>query len=124
MAPIPIRSSHRCLLPDPAATAKLLAVTAPERVPPLQEMSERRRSGFLDLVILDFVGWIVRSERRNATPARAASNRVLARPSVRVALAKAAEPADGSGDEFGACIKLQISLFGPVVKDAGNKLPR
>ena len=68
---------------------------------------------------------MVKTGTRDAIVARLneATNRALAKPSVREALAKiAAEPAGGSPAEFGAFFKSQIAHWGKVVKDAGIKI--
>ena len=52
-----------------------------------------------------------------------AVNKVLAKPSLREALAKlAAEPAGGSPAEFGNFISSQLAYWGKVVKDSNIKM--
>ena len=83
------------------------------------------RRDFPKLIIQDWVGFVVKSGTPDAIIARLneATNRALAKPSVREAFAKiAAEPAGGSPGEFGAHIKSQIAHWGKVVKDAGIKI--
>ena len=64
------------------------------------------------------------SERRNATPARCGEQQGIGETERARGVGEGGRTRRRLWDEFGACIKLQISLFGPVVKDAGNKLPR
>jgi tripartite-type tricarboxylate transporter receptor subunit TctC len=112
---------------DLIATGKLraLAVTAPERMGALKDVPTVVEEGFPELVIQDFVGWVVKKGTPDAIIARLneTANRALAKPSVREAFAKmAAEPAGGSAGEFGAFLKSQIAHWDKVVKDAGIKI--
>jgi tripartite-type tricarboxylate transporter receptor subunit TctC len=112
---------------DLIRTGKLraLAVTAPQRMPEFKDVPTVVEAGFPDLVIQDWVGFLVKSGTPNDIVARLneATNKALAQPSVRAAFAKiAAEPAGGSPAEFGAHINSQIALWGKVVKDAGIKI--
>jgi tripartite-type tricarboxylate transporter receptor subunit TctC len=112
---------------DLIATGKLraLAVTAPTRMPALKDVPTVVEEGFPELVIQDWVGFVVKSGTPDAIVTRLneAINKALAKPNVREAFAKiAAEPAGGSPAELGAHIKSQIAHWGKVVKDAGIKI--
>ena len=108
-----------------AGKLRALAVTAPERIPALKDVPSVVEEGFPQLVIQEWVGWVVKSGTPDAFLARLndATNKALAKPRVREAFAKiAAEPAGGTAAEFGAHIKSQIAHWGEVVKDAGIKI--
>jgi tripartite-type tricarboxylate transporter receptor subunit TctC len=112
---------------DLIATGKLraLAVTAPKRMPALKEVPTVVEEGFPDLIVQDWIGFLVKRGTPDAIVARLneAVNKALAKPAVREAFAKiAAEPAGGSPAEFGAHLKSQIAFWGKVVKDAGIKI--
>jgi len=112
---------------DLVAAGKLraLAVTAPKRMPALKDVPTVVEEGFPELVIQDWVGFVVKRGTPDAIVTRLneAINKALAKPSVREAFAKiAAEPAGGSPAEFGAFLKSQIAHWGKVVKDAGIKI--
>ena len=112
---------------DLIASGKLraLAVTAPTRMEALKDVPTVVEQGFPELVIADWVGFVVKSGTPDAIigTLNAAINKALAKPSVREAFAKiAAEPAGGTPAEFGAHIKAQIAHWGKVVKDAGIKI--
>jgi tripartite-type tricarboxylate transporter receptor subunit TctC len=112
---------------DLIASGKLraLAVTAPQRIPALKDVPTVVEAGFPELILQDWVGYLVKS----GTPADAigrlneAINKALARPSVRDAMAKVgAEPAGGSADEFRAFVAAQLAYWGKVVRDSGMKM--
>ena len=108
-----------------AGKLRALAVTAPERMPALQDVPSVVEEGFPQLVIQEWVGWVVKSGTPHAVIARLneATNKALAKPSVREALMKiAAEPAGGSPAQFGALIKSETVHWGKVIKDAGIKI--
>jgi len=108
-----------------AGKLRAIAVTAPKRMPALQDVPTVLEEGFPQLVIQDWVGFLVKSGTRNDIVARLneATNKALAKPSVREAFVKiAAEPAGGSPAEFGAFVKSQITHWGKVVKDSGIKI--
>jgi tripartite-type tricarboxylate transporter receptor subunit TctC len=108
-----------------AGKLRALAVTAPTRMAALKDVPTVVEQGFPELVIADWIGFVVRSGTPDAIIDRLneAINKTLAKPSVREAFAKiAAEPAGGTPAEFGAHIKSQIAHWGKVVKDAGIKM--
>jgi tripartite-type tricarboxylate transporter receptor subunit TctC len=112
---------------DLIATGKLraLAVTAPTRMAALADVPSVVELGFPELVIQDWVGFLVKRETPNDIVVRLneATNKALAKPGVREALAKiAAEPAGGSPAAFGSHIKSEIALWAKVVKDSGIKI--
>lgn len=112
---------------DLIASGKLraLAVTAPTRMAALKDVPTVVEEGFPELVIADWVGFVVKSGTPDAVIAKLneAINKTLAKASVREAFAKiAAEPAGGTPGEFGAHIKSQIAHWSKVVKDAGIKI--
>ena len=108
-----------------AGKLRAIAVTAPTRMPTLEGVPTVVEEGFPDLIIQEFVGWLVKSGTPNDIVVRLneAVNKALAKESVRLAFAKmAAEPAGGSPAEFGAFVKSQIAHWGKVVKDSGIKI--
>jgi tripartite-type tricarboxylate transporter receptor subunit TctC len=112
---------------DLIASGKLraLAVTAPTRMAALKDVPTVVEQGFPELVIADWIGFVVKSGTPDAVigTLNGAINKVLTKPSVREAFAKlAAEPAGGTPAEFGAHIKSQIAHWGKVVKESGIKL--
>jgi tripartite-type tricarboxylate transporter receptor subunit TctC len=112
---------------DLIASGKLhaLAVTAPKRMPGLSDVPTVVEEGFPQLIIQDWVGFLVKTGTPDAIIARLneAANKVLAKPKVREAFAKiAAEPVGGSPAQFGAHVKAQIALWSKVVKDSGIKM--
>ena len=112
---------------DLVAAGKLraLAVTAPKRVAALKDVPTVVEEGFPELIIEDWVGFVVKSGTPSAIIARLneAINRALAKASVREAFAKiAAEPAGGPSGEFGADVKSQIAHWSKFVKDTGIKI--
>jgi tripartite-type tricarboxylate transporter receptor subunit TctC len=112
---------------DLIATGKLraLAVTAPKRMPALKDVPTVVEEGFPQLVIQDWVGFLVKSGTPNDTVVRLneTASKALAKQNVRDAFAKmAAEPAGGSPAEFGTFLKSQIAHWGKVVKDSGIKM--
>jgi tripartite-type tricarboxylate transporter receptor subunit TctC len=108
-----------------AGKLRALAVTAPTRMPALPDVPTVVELGFPELIVQDWVGFLVKSETPNDIVVRLneATNKALGKPSVRDALAKiAAEPAGGSPAEFGAFVKAQIVHWGKVVGEAGIKM--
>ena len=108
-----------------AGRLRALAVTAPTRMPSLKDVPSVAEEGFPQLVIQEWVGLVVKSGTPDPILARLneATNKALAKPSVRDALQKiAAEPAGGSPSEFGAHVKSQIAYWGKVVRDSGIKI--
>ena len=112
---------------DLVVTGKLraLAVTAPKRMATLKDVPTVAEEGHPELVIQDFVGWLVKSGTPGEIVARLneAANMALARENVREAFRKiAAEPAGGSAEEFGTFVHSQIGYWGKVVTAAGIKI--
>jgi tripartite-type tricarboxylate transporter receptor subunit TctC len=112
---------------DLIATGKLraLAVTAPERISALKDVPTVAEAGFPDLVVQDWVGYLVKAGTSNDIVHRLneAINKALAKPAVRGALAKlGAEPAGGSPDEFSKFIGSQAAYWAKVVQDSGMKM--
>ena len=108
-----------------AGKLRALAVTAPTRMPALKDVPSVAEEGFPQLVIQEWVGLVVKSGTPDAIIARLneATNKALAKPSLREAFEKiAAEPAGGSPGEFGAHVKSQIAYWGKVVRDSGIKI--
>ena len=96
-------------------------------MPALKDVPTVVEEGFPELIIQDWVGFLVKSGTPDDIVDRlnGAINKALAKPSVREAFAKmAAEPAGGSPAEFGAFVKAQIAHWGKVVKDSGIKMPQ
>ena len=110
-----------------AGKLRALAVTAPTRMPALKDVPTVVEEGFPELVIQEWVGFVVKSGTPDDIVARLneAINKALAKPSVREALQKiAAEPAGGSPAEFGAHVKSQIAYWGKVVQGLRDQDPR
>jgi tripartite-type tricarboxylate transporter receptor subunit TctC len=112
---------------DLIATGKLraLAVTAPERVAALKDVPTVGEAGFPELVVQDWVGYLVKAGTPKEVVIRLneAINKALTKPAVREALAKlGAEPAGGSSEEFAKFIGAQAAYWAKVVKDSGMKM--
>jgi tripartite-type tricarboxylate transporter receptor subunit TctC len=112
---------------DLIATGKLraLAVAAPHRIAALKDVPTVGEAGFPDLVVQDWVGYLMKSGTPDAAVARMneAVNKALAKPNVREALAKlGAEPAGGSPAEFRQFVLSQLDYWGKVVRESGMKM--
>jgi tripartite-type tricarboxylate transporter receptor subunit TctC len=112
---------------DLIATGKLraLAVTAPTRMPALKEIPTVVEEGFPELIIQDWIGFLVKKGTPDEIVVRlnSAINKALAKPRVRDAFATlSAEPAGSSPAEFGKFVSAQIAYWGKVVKDSGMKI--
>jgi len=112
---------------DLIATGKLrpLAVTAPSRMPALPDVPTVGEQGFPDLIVQDYIGFLVKRGTPDEIVMRlnGAVNRALAKPNVREAFAKmAAEPAGGSSAEFAGFLTSQLAYWGKVIADAGMKM--
>jgi len=108
-----------------AGKLRALAVTAPTRMPSLKDVPSVAEEGFPQLVIQEWVGLVVKSGTPDPIIARLneATNKALAKPSVREALQKiAAEPVGGSPGEFSVHVNSQIAYWGKVVRDSGIKI--
>jgi tripartite-type tricarboxylate transporter receptor subunit TctC len=106
---------------------RALAVTAPMRVPALKDVPSVVEAGFPELVVQDWVGYLVKGGTPNDIVVRLndAINNALARPNVREAFAKlAAEPAGGTPAEFGEFLRSQIAYWGKVITESGMKMHR
>jgi tripartite-type tricarboxylate transporter receptor subunit TctC len=113
---------------DFIATNKLraLAVTAPTRVPALENVPTVLEQGFPGLMAEDWVGFAVRAGTPNGVVVQLNESiaRALAKPKVRDAFAKlGAEVQGGSSADFGKFIADQSALWTNVVKVSGIKLP-
>jgi tripartite-type tricarboxylate transporter receptor subunit TctC len=109
------------------ATGKLraLAVTAPERVDALKEVPTVGEAGFPDLVVQDWVGYLVKATTSKEIVIRLneAINKALAKPAIRASLAKlGAQPAGGGQGEFAEFLNSQTVYWAKVVKDSGMKM--
>ena len=112
---------------DLIATGKLraLAVTAPERMPALKDVPTVAEAGFPELIIQEWIGFIVKRGTPDNVVDRlnSAINKALAVPRVRDALAKlSAETAGGSPAEFGTHIASQMAYWTKVVNDSRMKM--
>jgi tripartite-type tricarboxylate transporter receptor subunit TctC len=112
---------------DLIATGKLraLAVTAPARLPALKDVPTVGEAGFPDLIIQDWFGLLVKTGTPNEIVVRwnEATNKALAKPRVREAIAKmAAEPAGGTPAEFGQFLGSQLAHWSMVVTESGIKM--
>ena len=112
---------------DLIATGKLraLAVTAPARMTTLKDVPTVAEEGFPELIIQDWIGYLVKRGTANEIIDRlnVAINKALAKPRVREAFAKlAAEPAGGTPAEFGLFVGSQLAHWSRVVKESGIKM--
>jgi tripartite-type tricarboxylate transporter receptor subunit TctC len=112
---------------DLIKTGKLraLAVTAPNRVPALNDIPTVIEAGFPSLVVEDWTGFAVKRGTAKAIVAQlnAALNKALAAPAVRDAFAKlGAEAVGGSPDQYGDLVKQQLAHWKKVVTDANIKV--
>jgi len=108
-----------------AGKLRALAVTAPTRLPLLKDVPTVGEQGFPDMIIQDWFGLLVKAGTPNEIVVRLneATNKVLAKPSLRAAIERiATEPAGGTPQEFGQFLSAQIAHWGKVVKDSGIKM--
>jgi tripartite-type tricarboxylate transporter receptor subunit TctC len=104
---------------------RALAVTAPQRMPALNEVPTVVEEGFPDLVIQDWIGLMVKTGTPKEVIERVnrAANKALAKPELRQAFAKiGADPAGGTPDEFGTYLRSQVTYWQTVVKASGIKM--
>jgi tripartite-type tricarboxylate transporter receptor subunit TctC len=112
---------------DLIATGKLraLAVTAPQRIAALKDVPTVGEAGFPELVVQDWVGYLVKTGTPGEIVIRLndAINKALGKSAVREALGKlGAEAAGGTPDEFAKFIGSQTAYWAKVVKDSGMKM--
>ena len=108
-----------------AGKLRALAVTAPARLPVLKDVPTVGEAGFPDLIIQDWFGLLVKTGTPNEIVVRLneATNKALAKPRVREAIAKmAAEPAGGTPAEFGQFLGSQLAHWSMVVTESGIKM--
>lgn len=108
-----------------AGELRALAITGPRRVPALKDVPTIVEAGFPDLVVEDWVGFIVNSTTPVETVARLnqAINRALVSPAVLESFAKiGADPAGGASKEFGDLLKSQLTHWQEVVTAAGIRI--
>lgn len=104
---------------------RALAVTAPKRIPILEDVPTIVEQGFPELIVEDWVGFAVKTGTPDDIVIRlnAAINRALAKPSVREAFAKlGAEPAGGTAVAYGELVNAQLVRWAKVVNDSGMKM--
>ncbi len=108
-----------------AGKLRALAVTAPIRMAALKDVPTVGETGFPDLIIQDWFGFLVKSGTPSEIIARLnqAINKSLTTPRVREAIAKlAAEPAGGTPAEFGQFLGAQLAHWSKVVHQSGIKM--
>ncbi|HEX3342167.1 MAG TPA: tripartite tricarboxylate transporter substrate-binding protein [Pseudolabrys sp.] len=104
---------------------RALAVTAPKRIPILEDVPTIVEQGFPELIVEDWVGFAVKTGTPDDIVIRlnAAINRALVKPSVREAFAKlGAEPAGGTAVAYGELVNAQLVRWAKVVNDSGMKM--
>jgi tripartite-type tricarboxylate transporter receptor subunit TctC len=110
-----------------AGKLRAIAVTAPERLAALKDVSTVVEQGFPDLVVEGWFGFAVRNGTPMEIVARLneAANRALAKQKIRGAFANlGAEAAGGTPEEFGVFIKSEVAHWGKVVSESGIKMPQ
>ncbi len=108
-----------------AGKLRALAVTAPSRLPVLPDVPTVVEAGFPQLVVQDWVGYLMRSGTPEPIVNRfnQAVNKALAKPAVQDALSKiGASPAGGTPAEFRSFVNSQLEYWTTVVRDSGMKM--
>jgi tripartite-type tricarboxylate transporter receptor subunit TctC len=108
-----------------AGKLRALAVTGPKRVQALPEVPTIVEAGFPNLVVEDWVGFLVKAGTPSEIVARLnmAINKALATQKVRESFAKlGAEPAGGTPAEYGNLVNAQLAHWSKVITDSGIKL--
>lgn len=108
-----------------AGELRALAITGPRRVPALKDVPTIVEAGFPQLVVEDWVGFVVKNNTSVETVARLnqAINRALESPTVRDSFARiGAEPAGGTPQQFGDLLKSQLAHWQKVVTQAGIRI--
>jgi tripartite-type tricarboxylate transporter receptor subunit TctC len=104
---------------------RALAVTAPKRLPALNDAPTIVEEGFPGLVVEDWIGFAVKRGTLNDVIVRINQtvNKALTTTKVRESLAKiGAEPAGGTPAEYDALYRSQLGHWAKVVKDSGIKI--
>ena len=99
-----------------------LAVTAPQRVPVLQDVPTVVEQGFPNLIVEEWVGFSAKAGTPDEIVLKlnAAFNKALTTQKVIDAFAKiGAVPVGGTPERYGALIKQQVEYWGRVIKEAG-----
>lgn len=108
-----------------AGKLRAIAVTGPQRLAALPGVPTVVEAGYPQLVIQDWIGYLVKSGTPPAVVTRlnAAVNNALAKPEVRASFTRiSADPEGGSAAEFGAFVSQQLVYWQKVVKDAGIRM--
>jgi tripartite-type tricarboxylate transporter receptor subunit TctC len=105
-----------------AGKLRALAVTAPKRIPVLQDVPTVVEQGFPNLIVEEWVGFSAKAGTPDEIVLKlnAAFNKVLTTQKVIDAFARVgAMPVGGTPASYSALIKQQVDYWGQVIKEAG-----
>jgi tripartite-type tricarboxylate transporter receptor subunit TctC len=108
-----------------AGRLRALAVTSTKRLAALNDVSTIVEQGYPTLLMEDWQGFVVKrgSPKEAIANLNAAANRAVAKPGIRVALARLGyEAVGGTPEQFGELIASQARYWGSVVAESGIKV--